>query len=83
MQLSSRVQAQDEMIQDRILTLEKLLKEADERYLEQQPAHRSGMATPLDAIKEAREETREAPQKDSQHHRQSLLPKREKDPPRG
>lgn len=38
-QVSSWLQAQHEEIWDQILPLEKLLKEADERYLEQQQAH--------------------------------------------
>lgn len=64
-QVSSRLQAQDEEIRDRILAQEKLLKQAGERYYEQQRAHRSGMSTQLDKIKKARKETWEVAQRQS------------------
>jgi len=61
-QVSRQLQAQDNEIRDRILALEKLLKEADSRYVEQQQARKSGMATLLDKIRKAREEDLEAAQ---------------------
>jgi len=64
-EVSTRLQAQDEELRDRVLALEKLLEKADAKYLEQQQAHRNELATVLDEMKRSREEIRELAQRQS------------------
>jgi len=64
-EVSTRLQAQDEKLRDRVVALERLLEKADSKYLKQQQAHRNELATVLDKMKWSREDIRELAQRQS------------------
>jgi len=64
-EVSTRLQAQDEELRDRVLSLERLLDQADQNFLNQQQTHRKELAGVLDEVKRSREEIRELAQRQS------------------
>jgi len=58
-EVSTRLQAQDEELRDQVLSLERLLDQADEHFLKQQRTHCKKLAAVLDEVKRSREEIRE------------------------
>jgi len=68
-EVSTQLQAQDEELRDQVLSLERLLDQADENFLKQQQTHGKELAAVLDEVKRSREEI-ESWRKGSQQHRQ-------------